>query len=74
MPVTGAGYFAGPGALKVGASLASEAFAPIANYVRPTIARYVSGVLGSAGEGGAANYASSLFHGGSLADAGNAFW
>ena len=74
LPVTGAGYAAGGGALGVGKALASEAFAPIANYVRPTIARYASGVLGSAGEGGAANYASSLFHGGSLADAGNAFW
>jgi hypothetical protein len=74
MPVTGAGFAAGGGALGVGKALASEAFAPLANYMRPTIARYISGVLGSAGEGGAANYLSSLFHGGSLADAGNAFW
>jgi hypothetical protein len=74
MPVTGAGYAAGGGALGVGKALASEAFAPLANYMRPTIARYASGVLGSAGEGGTANYASSLFHGGSLADAGKSFW
>jgi hypothetical protein len=74
MPVTGAGYWAGGGALGVGKALASEAFAPLANYMRPTIARYASGIIGSASEGGAANYASTLFHGGSLSDAAKNFW
>ena len=74
MPVTGAGYATGGGAIGVGKALASEAFPALVNYVRPTVARYASNILGLAGEGGAANYASTLFHGGSLADAGKSFW
>jgi hypothetical protein len=73
MPVTAAGYATGGGAAGVGKALAAEAM-PLFSAVRPTVGRYLSGIIGGAGEGGLANSASTLFHGGSLSDATKAFW
>lgn len=74
MPVTGAGYALGGGQLGVGSKLAGEAYPALTQYVRPTVGRYLSGIIGSAGEGGLTNAASTLFHGGTVADALKSFW
>jgi hypothetical protein len=62
------GYALGPGKFALAGRLADAAYAPIANYVRPTVARYLSGIFGSAGEGGVASYLGSMFKGGSVSE------
>jgi hypothetical protein len=54
----------GPSAIGVASKVANMAYEPIANAVRPTVARYLSGVLGAAGEGGLSSYIGSAARGG----------